>query len=868
MRSVRSRLDRYIVTEVLGPLALGFLVYTFILLIRFLFQSAEMIIRRGLPVSIVGELLLLTLPNIIVLTLPMSLLFGTLIAVGRLSSDSELIAMRACGVSLLTLYRPILLLSGLLTLVNTLLMVYALPWGNNSLQQLRLKILTQTVSQQVEPRVFYEEWEGKIVYVFEVPPGSKRWKGVFLAEAIPASQDNQITLADWGEILVDQAGERVVLRLYNATRHKVNLNAPDRYEMSRHKRLDLVLEDQFTSEQRAKISVSKGVRELTLGELRDLLDDPTAIPEQRNLARVEIHKKFSIPVACLVFGLFALPLGINNRRGGKASGFALSIGVLILYYVLLSNGEEAARYGRIPAWLAMWAPNILFSVLGVFLLLRRNRDKSLLLSRIDRWIRKDVWSGLLFLKKLRRARRLEQRRAAAKPRRSKPVPRVVLLLPRPLALALASLSIALVSLLLTFRLGRQGALYGVGILIILLIVWIVLRDLIDRYVVRLFASVFLLVVLSGISLFVIFDLSENIDEILKNKVGSGLVLNYYKYLSLQMFYEIAPIVVLVTTLMTFSLLARTNEITAMKALGMSLYRLSLPALAAALLVTFFCGYLESSVLPASNEKVAKLKDRIRGRETARTYRRADRQWLFGQGRYIYNYIHYEPAAAEPAAPAGVRFRRAAPAQPAALCGERALPRRRLDVQQRLGALVRRRGSDRLHALRGIQDRALPRDPGLLRLGDPTAGADALRRAEGVHPGAQGERPGRARAAGRAAEQDRAARGLPDHGPGGAPLRFPLGTPGSAIRDRHLDRPGDHLHGLFRLFRQARGGRCAASGRGGLEPERRLRAALGLSLPGGADVRVQNRLRSRPNSRALIQSKRTFALLARLTSLVR
>ena len=606
---MRSRLDRYILTEILGPLALGFLVYTFILLIRFLFQSAEMIIRRGLPVSMIGKLLVLTLPNIVVLTLPMSLLFGTLIAVGRLSSDSELIAMRACGVSLLTLYRPILLLSGLLTLLNTALMVYALPWGNSALQELRLEIMTQTVSQQVEPRVFYEEWEGKVVYVFEVPTGSKRWKGVFLAEAIPASQNNQITIADWGEVLVDQAGERVVLRLYNAIRHKLDLSSPGRYEISRHKRLDLVLEDQFISGQKAKLSASKGVRELTLAELRDLLRDPAAMDEQRNLARVEIYKKFSIPAACLVFGLFALPLGINNRRGGKASGFALSIGILILYYVLLNNGEEAARYGRIPAWLAMWSPNILLAVAGVFLLVRRNQDKSLLLTRIDRWIREDLWGGLLFLNKLRRARRLElrqerQRRQAAKPPKGrKALTRVVLLLPRPR---------------------------------------IVFPNLLDRYIVRLFSWVFLLVVLSGLSLFIIFDLSENIDEILKNKVGTGLVLSYYKYLSLQMFYEIAPIVVLVTTLMTFSLLARTNEITACKALGMSLYRLSLPALATALLVTVFCGYLESSVLPASNEKVAKLKDRIHGRESARTYRRADRQWLFGQGRYIYNYIHYDP----------------------------------------------------------------------------------------------------------------------------------------------------------------------------------------------------------------------------------
>ncbi|HVR99753.1 MAG TPA: LPS export ABC transporter permease LptF [Thermoanaerobaculia bacterium] len=606
---MRVRLDRYIFSEILGPLGLGFLVYTFILLFRFLFQSADMIIRRGLPTAMVGKLLLLTLPNIVVLTLPMSLLFGILIAVGRLSSDSELIAMRASGISLITLYRPILFLSAVLTGVNTLLMVYALPWGNQALRQLTLEITTQSVSQQVQPRVFYEEWEGKVLYIFEVPKGEDRWKGVFLAEAIPTSENNQITTADWGEVHVDEAGERVILRLFNAIQHKVNLNAPDRYEISRHRRLDLVLEDQFTTEQKAKISVSKDVRGMSLRELRALRDDPTSSDEQRNLAEVEVHKKFAIPVACLVFGLCALPLGINNRRGGKASGFALSIGVILLYYVLLSNGEEAARYGRMPPWLSMWAPNLILAAGGVFLLIRRNRDKGLLISWIDRWVRKDVWEGILHLKSLSRKKRQERQakleRRDQDERRGKPVTRP--------------------GLVLRFQRPR-----------------IVFPNLLDRYVTRLFAWVFLLVVLSGVSLSIIVDLSDLIDEILKNKVPKLIVFNYYKYISLQMFYEIAPIVVLVTTLITFSLLARTNEITACKALGTSLYRLALPAVASALLVSLFCVYLASEVLPASNEKVAQLNDRIRGRETARTYRRADRQWLFGQGRYIYNYMHYDP----------------------------------------------------------------------------------------------------------------------------------------------------------------------------------------------------------------------------------
>ena len=616
---MRLRIDRYIVAEIAGPLALGFLVYTFILLLRFLFTSAEMIIRRGLPVATVGQLLLTTLPNIVVLTIPMSLLFGILIAIGRMASDSELIALRSCGVSLLTLYRPVLAISAFFTLANTALMVWALPWGNSSLQQLRLDILTQTVSQQVQPRVFYEEWDPYVVYVFEVPPGQSRWKGVFLAESIPSADDNQITTAEWGEVKVEEQGERVVLQLYNAIRHKVDLSSPGRYEISRHRRLELVLEDQFTSTQRAKVSVSKGVRELTLAELGDLRDDPAASSEQRNLAEVEIHKKFAIPVACLVFGLFALPLGFNNRRGGKASGFALSIAVIVLYYVLLSNGEEAARYGRLPAWAGMWAPNLILATAGVFLLARRNRDKGLLLTGIDRWLRHKVWPVLLAVPRLTRRWRRRREEAAGQGLPAAPVPQATARAAHPRHGRRAGL---------VFRLPRPR---------------ITFPSLLDRYVARQFAWVFLLVVFSGVTLYVIADLSETIDEILKNKVPRDMVFDYYKYMSLQIFYDIAPIVVLVTTLITFSLLSRTSEVTACKALGLSLYRLSLPALAWAVLIVVLAAFLQSEVLPASNERVAQLKDRIRGREAARTYRRADRQWLFGQGRYIYNYIHYDPA---------------------------------------------------------------------------------------------------------------------------------------------------------------------------------------------------------------------------------
>src|SRR5262249_52346922 len=151
-------LTRYIITEILGPTALGFGFYTFIIVMRQLFDLAGMIIKRSLPAPTVFELLALSLPNIIVLTVPMSLLFGILIAVGRLSADSEIISMRALGISTRMIYRPVFLFSFLTFLMNFYLMNVVLPWGNTRLQQRRAEIYTSSIEKELRPRIFYDEF--------------------------------------------------------------------------------------------------------------------------------------------------------------------------------------------------------------------------------------------------------------------------------------------------------------------------------------------------------------------------------------------------------------------------------------------------------------------------------------------------------------------------------------------------------------------------------------------------------------------------------------------------------------------------------------------------------------------------------------
>ncbi len=584
------RLDRYILAEILGPLALGFFLFTFILLLQALFKSAKLIISSDVEAATVGKLLLLSLPWIVVMTIPMALLFSILIAIGRLSSDSELVALRAGGVSLFSLYRPIVVLSVLLTGLSMYLMIKVLPVGNHALQQLQIEILAQSLTEEVKPRIPHTGWQNKVLYVFESPAGESRWKGVFLGDAIP-TQKSEIFVADWGRAYPGSDGE-VMLSLENAFIHRVDFMNPAGQDVIAHREMDIKL---ATLPRMSPRSVKRGLRELSLSELKSRTTDSEYPEEVRNMAAVELHKKFSLPTACMVFGLLALPLGFSNARGGRSAGFAISLGVFLIYYVLLSSGEDLARKGAMPAWLSVWLPNMALLVLGLFLLARRNRDKSLMLSQLDRWIQESLWLRLLHIKSRREQRRKARRRE------------------------------------MTVK-SREGA----RLLLRFPEMQLRFPNAVDRYVLTTFLRVLVLAFLTGVVIYLVFDLADNFNSFLESEAPTSYVVDYYKLKTFGIVYQISPIIVLVSTLISFGLLSRTNEITACKALGMSLYRLAIPVVLASGLVAGLGGVLQSEVLAASNERAAELKAVIKGQQPTRSHR-ADRRWLFGKGNYLYNY---------------------------------------------------------------------------------------------------------------------------------------------------------------------------------------------------------------------------------------
>jgi LPS export ABC transporter permease LptG/LPS export ABC transporter permease LptF len=584
-------LTRYMIREMIGPTLLGFAFYTFIILMRQVFELAEVIIRRSLPLATVLELLAWSIPNIIVLTIPMSLLFGILIAVGRLSADSEIIAMRTAGIPTSAIYRPVFFFSLFFFVVNLYLMNFVLPLGNQRFQDLRAEASTSAIQRVVSPRVFFDDYENLVIYVNDVDEATGDWKGVFISDQTTAGEQ-RIHLAQSGGLSVVPEESQIWLDLIGAESHIFSPAKEERYDRMRNQLQRFLLIDRLNVSERPVTGI-RALREMTAVELLEQLDT-LSDPMDRRMAMVELHKKFSIPFACLAFGVIALPLGITNRRGGKSSGFTLSIGIILLYYILLNNGEDMARSGALNPALAIWAPNIVLLIAGMFLIRRASRDAgkagapSALVERVQG-----------FARKLRRRRRDHRRRESS-------------------------------------VIDDDG-----DTLPLLARLDIPFPNTIDRYLLKEFAKVLAFVLLSCAVLFVVVDYTELAGHIAQNQVPGSVVFAYYRYFLIQTFQWILPLSILLGTLITFGILSRNNEVTALKANGISLYRITVPIVVVAALTSGVSYLLTDFVMPHANERVVRLKDQIKGRQTARAFSPEQRQWVFGEGRYIFNFLSFD-----------------------------------------------------------------------------------------------------------------------------------------------------------------------------------------------------------------------------------
>jgi LPS export ABC transporter permease LptF/LPS export ABC transporter permease LptG len=573
-------LTRYMLREVTAHALIGVAVFTFILFTRDLGQILELVVRNSAPLPSVAEVFLFLVPVTLTFSIPAGVLVGILIGLSRLAADSEITAMRASGIGIWTFLRVISIFSltaWLLALANG---AYVAPRSQAAMARLQDRLKTSQASFEVQPRVFYEGFPQLVLYVENVKAaeGAAIWKGVFIADmSTPAAP--RITLAEQG-ILVSEGPNTLHLHLSDGSTHEADPKDPNHYQVSTFEQTDLpiLLPEAESSKTQEPAPVSQmATRELwRQGKNKN---NPMA-----RWDLIEFHRRFALPTSCLVLALVAVPFGLSSKKGGKSTGFVLTILLVFAYYSASLVGVSLARQGKLSPALGAWLADIVFFLAGVVLLWRAER-RPIDLSSL-RVLRNPFKSGLTEnVGILPRTRAADVFRRAATRRR-----------------------------VFSAR----------------------FPTILDDYVLRDFAMNLALVLAAFLLLLLVFTVFELLGDIVRNQISLLVVGEYLLSVSPYFLYNIAPLGILLAVLITLGLMQRSNEITAIKATGISIYRVVMPMLVACSILAAGLFFSDQLYLPYANKRQDALRNLIKGKP-AQTYLNPDRKWIFGQHSNIYYY---------------------------------------------------------------------------------------------------------------------------------------------------------------------------------------------------------------------------------------
>jgi LPS export ABC transporter permease LptG/LPS export ABC transporter permease LptF len=595
-------IDRYVIREILPPMILSLLIFTFILSLPPVMESLEQLVAKGVPWGTAVQILLTLIPQSLGLTIPMSLLVGLLIGLGRMSGDREAMALLACGVSPYRLLRPVLLLATVAGGAHLWVMLSAIPDANQSFRQITYDLLQQQLENDVRPQVFFTNFPNLVLYTRDVVPGSG-WKDVLVAETKPAGTD--LYLARRGRLIMDRVKQTVDLVLEDGTRY--SNRGPDgkqveTYRFQKELIVQLDPKSVFT-----RFEIARGLAEKTIPQLVEQAAFKNGIRLPAHQEMQYIQQRFSFPFACFVFAIIGVALGLTVARDGKLAGFVVGIAVIFAYYIFLYlaealtkgyySGPAGGAQPLLPAQLSRWAPNLVLLPFGIFALIWRAR-----------WAEGRIPFRSLVKLTEHASAWIDRRRSAAADSQGR-------------------------------RPGRGGRRVVVVIRLPQLS-WL-LPNILDRYISAIYLRTAAISFAALLGIFYISTFIDKSDKLFKGQASTGTVVQLLGFMTPQFVYYVIPLAALLSVLVTFGLLSRSSELSVMKACGISLYRISAPLIILSLVWSGVLFGLEQRILARANEQVERLDAKIRNRPP-RTSSPLSRTWLIGRDGDIYHYTAYDP----------------------------------------------------------------------------------------------------------------------------------------------------------------------------------------------------------------------------------
>lgn len=367
---------RYILRELIPPFVFSLSLIIFLFILNLVFQMLGRIAGKGLPLQTIAEFFFLNLAWMVALAVPMAVLVATLTAYGRLSADGEITALKATGVGQGRLVMPAVFAGTLMAVLLVYFNNNLLPDMNHRSRQLQADIRRKRPTMVLEPGVFLSDIPGHVLIAREVNQQTSELGDVIVYEE-DDPEFNTTIIAKHGVLRYNEAIESFEFALRDGQIMRASKRRPNEYQQTDFASAVFRIEATDVSLKRTN-SDWLGSREMNVQQLIakiNNLESQKPIRSQREIndLKVEVHKKFSIPAACIVFGLLGAMIGQWVRRAGLGVSAGYSIFLFLVYWVFLISGEDLADRGRTEPWLAMWAPNIVFGLLALYLLWRARK---------------------------------------------------------------------------------------------------------------------------------------------------------------------------------------------------------------------------------------------------------------------------------------------------------------------------------------------------------------------------------------------------------------------------------------------------------------------------------------------------------------
>lgn len=365
-------INRYILREITLPFFLILGILTFVLLMGKLLQLMDMMVNKGVAFMDIVQLILFLLPSFFVFTIPIALLMAILIGLGRLSSDNEWIALRASGVSLYQVLRPVAAAGFVSFLVTILISLFLAPYSNLKTKDILYGIARQKASIGIKERVFNDDFEGLVLYAEHIPMDGAYMEGVIISDRRTAHEPTLI-IARRGYLVSDPRTLLVTLRLENGSIHSADKDLKS-YRKAEFRSYDLNLDLGAVIAGEKKVR-RKDASEMLIGEILAMMRVPLEDQKFFRELRIELNRKLAIPFSCIIFSLLGMPLGITAHRAVKARGFTIGLIVVLAYYLLQLGGTALAETGRVSPFLGAWSTNALFLIVGTYMFVSAAREQ-------------------------------------------------------------------------------------------------------------------------------------------------------------------------------------------------------------------------------------------------------------------------------------------------------------------------------------------------------------------------------------------------------------------------------------------------------------------------------------------------------------